>query len=150
MKEDEIDATQVGRSMDVLVAKVIFGWADIDNPSGPDYLLPPEGSWGNKRGQWYKVPHFSRYIEPAWQVIEKITHSLDEIISDAGEKYGYWSLDRLGYDCCPDEKHGDDGIHGQYRCIFSTNMSEDRRIDVFASADTAPLAICRAALKTKL
>lgn len=62
----------------------------------------------------------------------------------------YWVLDRLGYNCCQNGEPDVDGVHGQWRCHMSCNKSDEDKFDVFATADTAPLAICKCALLVAL
>lgn len=98
------------------------------------------------------IPFYSTDISDAWKIIEHLTKPLDEILDlETGDrKYGYWMLDRLGYNCCQDGKPDVDGAHGQWRCFMSCNIDDENRYDEFSTADSAPLAICKTALFVSL
>lgn len=136
-----------GREMDGLIAERIFGHTELEyvciSPILPNEKELVSIQGGNMK---FRVPYYSTEISHAWEIVEKITRSLDKLYTDDGEIYGYWTLDRLGYDCCQDGKLDIDGVHGQWRCRFSMNKSDEERIDNHATADTAALAICRASL----
>ena len=110
MTTQDIDKLEAGRELDALVAQAVFNEEvrqkravhDIDNLyiSGE---LP--------------LPQYSTDISAAWQVVEKIKHTLFIIRQDDAWFIG--SSDKLYHD----------------------NMN------IISEAPTAPLAICRAALK---
>ena len=114
-----------GRELDALVAEKVMGYYKAT----PESIGRGVRCW-NKEGDCATTEFSpSTDIAAAWEVVEKLTKNLHEV------KDGEWVLDRLGY------------LDGQYRCWFAMNVSDDVRWDIFAEADTAPLAICLAALK---
>lgn len=133
MTHEEIDAMPAGREMDALVAEKVMEWSTwYDNRVE---LYPPEGSEEN-RGRWTKrggilmpalIPSYSTSIADAWLVVEKIKGSSDQdlfTIQQEDMHPGLWEAGWMEY--LPYE--------GGYLKLSSV-------------AATAPLAICRAALK---
>jgi len=131
-----IDEMPAGREMDVRVALEVFNEPKPEKPpsytgsvSGIyNYFEPtPWRAWQpecvNGEWEWVPVP-FSEKIVYAWEVIEKL-HA-------AGR---FMHLDALGFD---GEK---------WRCFFAWTQIEKQQYPWIGEADTAPLAICRAALK---
>lgn len=135
-----------GPELDALVAVLIFKWTWAVFPEGR-YLLPPthkyfnavpranlgderfEQYWADQFAQGYApmVPPFSISIAAAWEVVEKFT--------PVG----------IAVHCCRRAEWGD----ARWRCIIavSSRMAAFPWSEVVASADTAPHAICLAALK---
>jgi len=76
--------------------------------------------WETDKTYWEKdaIPHYSTDIAAAWLVVEKMNNPRVAIESSENEKYGKWFV-----------MFGDDLENGAF-------------------ADTAPLAICLAALRT--
>lgn len=150
--EEKIHGTWAGNYLDYLVHAHVFGFECFEMQWCP---LPPPSIGFN---QWvskdefdnvYYIPSYSTNIQDAWTIIEKLTKPLDEFIDiEKGECFSLdnWMLDRLGYDCCKNSEPDVDGVHGQYRCVFSRDRNAYERDSVFATGNTAPEAICKAAL----
>jgi hypothetical protein len=141
----EITAFPPGRALDALVAEHVMGLmvkpiTFIDG-RGP---RPERGTVGKP----YKmadgrmgvsaliIPSYSTEMAAAWEVVEKITQSIVEA------KEGQWWLDGLGFN--PDDTS--DPRTDRWRCWFTSERG-GARIEASAEADTAPLAICLAALR---
>mgnify|MGYP001597782927 CR=1 FL=1 len=123
LTEEQVLKLYADEKTDTLVEEYIFGGKKI----------------------WATTRPFSINIQSAWEIVDKITKSLDEGLDKEGT-LGFFTLDRLGYDCC---KNGNPIDHGQYRCYFAYDSKEDEnRKDYMATADTPELAIVRAALLT--
>jgi|SRR3990170_898451 len=79
----------------------------------------------------FDTPRFSTDISAAWEVVEKFDYlylfRLDHPIEDYAGRIGRWEA----------------------KLVFKEKRGVDKRF-YYALADTAPLAICRAALKAKL
>ena len=122
-----MDKLESGRELDDLVAEKVMG-----------YRIPVQESLiGN---EWSPIPHYSTDIAAAWQVIEKLTSQnagpdkacIEAIINTP--KYPGWPT----YVRDGEEEHQDEW------CVEWVDGIDT--IDV-AFGKTAPLAICRAALK---
>lgn len=140
---EEIDKMESGPEMDALIAEKVMGLI----PCASRFYMPLiAGAWdeihcehidAGKSGICFdpdpdKVPRYSTSIATAWKVVEKVAQL------NAEKKEGWGSFD-LG-DRIKDGKV-------EYYAIFSgKNLPNSNEV----SADTAPLAICRAALKATL
>ena len=121
MNNDEILNMPAGREMDVLVAE-LADWKKVpsaDDPAGWCWLVP-HGS--TRASTTDSIPPFSSDISAAWQVVEKHPH--------------YFSLHRSNETGFAPAPWGDT----LWRCRFYAPGKFE------AKAETAPLAICRAAL----
>lgn len=114
---------QAGRELDELIATKVMGWRkEIVYP--PTELMPPYYIWVNPMDSDNCLPKFnpSTNIADAWEVVEKMLEQ--------------------GYDMRLDYLYA----HETYICLF------DKAIPYYSEggeyANTAPLAICLAALKT--
>lgn len=146
MTPEEIDKLEAGRELDALVAEKVMGlvmleetyqtWETFDGwtmqaPETFNYWapseLPPEERMFLKR----KHPYFSRSIAAAWQVVEKL--KFDPRSPD-------WDGER------------DFAIHfnGNVWKAGYYDSGYDNCFDFHAEAKTAPLSICRFALKVVL
>lgn len=121
--EVDIDAIEAGRILDALIAERVMGWTFVSHncyvPYGKDTCgYNPSGKGGFHNDGRMPIPKYSTEIAAAWEVVEKLELAVLPAIYD-----GYkWAA-------CTDAE-------GYY---YS---------DKFCSqADTAPLAICRAALE---
>lgn len=128
MTRDEIINMPAGREMDVLVAEKVFGWTDIEKKplyDEPDFFgISPE--LASDLTMEY-VPNYSKYIQDAWKVVEKIgekenaqLYLCTNFSSEFGNKF--------------------------YVEIFINWDGEVEKIVTSATAETVPLAICRVAL----
>lgn len=119
-----------GREMDALVAEKVMGWKWRGSSHSPATLLPSEWdgvAWGSATPTGFVRP-YSTNIEAAWEVFEKliaIRPDLDlgkrHVEADDGESYPYlWAVIR--------------------RDAWSAE-------EYVGWGETAPEAICRAALK---
>lgn len=124
----DYDKLEAGRELDALVAKKVMEWCqeyayDLDGNmepmwKEPEYLVPPNSDEAKK------TPRFSTDIAAAWKVIITLY-----------SKRWFADIDNLEVD-------------GKlmWGCLLWTG--DGRAADsVYSDADTAPLAICRAALK---
>lgn len=106
-----------GRELDALVAEKVMG----------DYISDREGEPGSWRGpDFTPLPQYSTDISAAWEVVEKIINHSD---------YVCWELSS--------EWKGD-GAKSDYPFYARFCLGNG---DKTAGADTAPHAICIAALK---
>lgn len=114
---------EAGRELDALVAERVMGWMSVGLRARYGMLA---ADWRghdplSRVGPEFEcaVPHYSTDIAAAWQVVEKVQASGHRVCL-----YRQWN--------------------GQYHCVFGTafapNFPGERH------ADTAPLAICLAAL----
>jgi hypothetical protein len=129
------DTMEAGREMDALVAEKVMGWTKgIREGMPPVWYTPePDGMWYVHRLCVTWCPSAPDRISDAWEVVEKLTaggNGCFELQRDFGGRFNASFYIVLS----DDDPRGEDGRYGnwQYEC-------ED--------ADTAPLAICRAALK---
>lgn len=116
-----------GRELDALVAEKVMGWIWFPkDDEGPRYLASPDP---NSMYVWYPGsgvgthPLYSTSIAAAWEV-------WDKLIADG------WYPDVI-------TSHVSDGL--DYRCELHRGGDGDGDY-VISHADTAPLAICLAAL----
>ena len=118
----DIDTLQAGPELDALVAEKVMGWAFADGcwnePSGPRRAHP--------RSVYNHFPYYSTDIAAAWEVIEKLPGPGIALFKTYN---GGWQA-RTKVCNYPGSMH----VIENDCCIFS-------------DAPTAPLAICRAALK---
>lgn len=157
MTREEILAMPAGREMDALVAEHIFGYRWVQAPKhdakGPlpeqgRVLAPPD--LPEDMIHWPPIgvvgPHFftavhrwSERIESAWKLVE---HFRDASPRRAILNDGTYYQPRF------EIQTGDGGHNGPpFFCAFELPGGIDSRC---AWGDTAPLAICRAALMTVL
>ena len=104
-----VDEHEASRCMDDWVAEKVMGWQLVYD----EWMQGREPTY--QPNEW----HPSRFMDAAWDVVEKIAQRCILII-----------------DCVPSAKS------------FVVHL-EDFEHKVRAEADTAPLAICRAAIKAK-
>jgi hypothetical protein len=115
----DVDKMEAGRELDLLIAvKVMGGRLDGDSYTDGSRCWP--------------VPPYSTDLAAAWKVWEKFQHQskrLHYVFPDNAEEGHYevlWS-------------HGPQSSR--------SGMSLNRKGEVWAEGETAPLAICRAALR---
>jgi len=113
---------QVGRELDALVAEKVMGVLEIIpyGTSEGDFFCVL-GYTQDGGGISEPLKHYSTSISAAWEVVEKVNQQMD--LGFLPDKDG-----RLQYDC----SFGPDNTERNPTCNY---------------ADTAPLAICLAALK---
>jgi hypothetical protein len=114
---------KAGRELDALIAEQVMGWT---KRSIPDEIVGPEWYWCSEAGPKQLVSSWrpSTEIHWAWMVVERLRgqHCCTKLYSD----HGYvWE--------CTLIKEFDDPHAGEQ--------------PLFGQAETAPLAICLAALK---
>lgn len=140
MTVDEIDKLEAGREVDELIAKNVMDCTVQRRGLNIQCkCLPPTP--GHRAIETCRhmgepsdsINYYSTDIGAAWEVIEKICKPIEPFIE------GQFWLDGLGFTC-----KGHD--EGRWRCMITTERKE-QRVEVSADAETAPLAICRAALK---
>ena len=129
MTRDEILAMEAGRELDALVAEKVMGFAimrENDMPVMRNSFYDPRLI--GIGGQRLPPPLFSADIAPAWGVVEQLVGEdragpglYFQMTHDWNEGYGTWAT-------------------------FDWKGVTDTHPLYTARADTAPLAICRAAL----
>ena len=131
-----IDQMPAGREMDSLVAERVMRIAVFSKQYSPSIQIPcPDNKPGCMVAHFKPVPHYSTDIADAWEVVEKITSKQcgdadDFYVFEIIKRYQQWSV----------------YIHhplwnGRYNELSPIYEMHE------AVADTAPLAICRAALR---
>ena len=128
---------QAGRELDALVAERVMGyvWKD-ESPSGR-FLNSPEG-WpagyvpqGSSEMTWTShLPHYSTDIAAAWLVVERL---MNVDADDASHRY------------CLDFRADREPWGSDAPFVVEIRTQNAKRL-AYVSADTMPLAICRAAL----
>lgn len=110
---------KAGRELDALVAKKVMGFCRYRLQQGS---FDRDDLWGEceNANHWFGLPCYSKDIAAAWQVVEKVLNN------------------RL-FDFDLSTSDGSES----WRAFFRMHAP------VVAFADTAPLAICLAALKAK-
>ncbi len=123
MTDEEIDQMEAGPEMDALVAEFMIGWRRApseDDPAGWCWVT----EHGRTRGSATALmPTYSTNIAAAWQVVEKLKERFSSVLVETNPRQYYVDIVT------------DKGTPSYYRTVAD------------AEADTAPLAICRAALK---
>ncbi len=141
---------EAGRELDALIAEKVMGWRWF-RFLNKCYLIPPrntetgfdpahvlshwdgEGKEGTPDLEWttlssypnFRLRHYSTDIAAAWEVVEKV------------QANGWtFHVDDVGFN---------NGIEGKWRVLLTEAETGDKH--VFADGDTAPHAICLAALK---
>ena len=131
-----IDDMPAGRELDALVAEKVMGWCitawNDGEPWGNREVFPPFEPINGipadcdciSHSEAGEPPHYSTDIAAAWEVVEKL---------DGGGERGtfWWMISSPGNDT-----------------MYSARIFEGSVEIVGAMAPTAPLAICRAALRT--
>ena len=129
-----IDEMPAGREMDALLAEKIMGYtlSELSLPAYPKYKLFDIES-GEFSGYVKEVPHYSTDIADAWEVVKRmpIPFKLEKCWEKA------YQIGPEGWSACWCTDADCEGCNENSRC---TNGD-----DVWA--ETAPLAICRYALK---
>ena len=129
-----IDEMPAGREMDALLAEKIMGYtlSELSLPAYPKYKLFDIES-GEFSGYVKEVPHYSTNIADAWEVVKRmpIPFKLEKCWEKA------YQIGPEGWSACWCTDADCEGCNENSRC---TNGDD-------AWAETAPLAICRYALK---
>jgi hypothetical protein len=129
-----IDEMPAGREMDALKAEKIMGYtlSELSLPAYPKYKLFDIES-GEFSGYVKEVPHYSTDIADAWEVVKRmpIPFKLEKCWEKA------YQIGPEGWSACWCTDADCEGCNENSRC---TNGDD-------AWAETAPLAICRYALK---
>ena len=125
----------MSREIDVQVAEKVMGWTkyvSADHTQSHVKVLREMGiiyGWRiGKKDIGLDVPHFSTDIAAAWQVVEKMS------------KRGFWCQIRNEF-----EAHGGPDCWAGFTPHSTTGWNGAP--DHWTQADTAPMAICLAALK---
>lgn len=126
---------KAGRGLDALIAEKVMGWSDVRQGhyrGSPEswYGRPPEiPGWEspqNKEKGISILPWYSRDIDAAWQVVERM------------RDLGWWYT--LTDVCCS----------GQHQVEFRRTGERGVHHFQYVFADTVPVAICQAALMVTL
>lgn len=136
-----------GRELDALVAEKVMGWikrVSADHTSSTIKALRAMGivyAWRDAKGKerGLDVPHYSTDIAVAWEVVERMHKGIDP---SKEAPYQYLTLVCVGT------------YHDRWAASFDFDLTHewyDHHVIVLypyaARGDTAPLAICLAALK---
>lgn len=115
------------RELNALIAEKVFGWSGPAEVLGLHlYMDDPEGNSG-------EVPEYSTDIAAAWEVVERVSAGLNKFAREfwiQRENVGKFPEFEWSYSACFQKDHSD------HSCAYH------------ATAETAPHAICLAALKT--
>ena len=119
---------KAGKEVDTLVAEKLMGWHSAHNEAYPLQWTTPTGlvTWEHTSYGAFKP---SSDIATAWELLEKMRL-----------KYGHVVVAWHPFDAIPDGEGGDYAVYSHWSCYIE-EVGE-------ATADTAPLAICLAALKS--
>lgn len=119
-----IDEMKAGREMDALVAEKVMGWKRfaVCDKLHPPYMEETRHTFA------HGFPDYSTDITAAWEVAEKMRVAVMPIDG------GGWAAKDISIDA----------THGTELYIIP---GSDEECYGWTKADTAPLAICRAALK---
>lgn len=122
----DVDSMPAGREMDAMVAERVMGWklnmgGRVVRPDGSSFKGPVEDRWldPNPHYQQYSLAPYSTDIAAAWKVVEKMLE--------------------LDFHCVLGARS-----RSAYACYFTKDPHAKTETDYTSSA---PLAICRAALK---
>ena len=131
MTDEEIDAMEAGQELDLLVAKLVMGWRNLEYRPGRNdgRSFSPQGHYGEgPDGSCYLTHGYSTNIASAWLVVEKID-GLNFVLSV--------ELATI--------RKGRRGCH----VIIGRRIPNRAPLceHITVQAETFPLAICRAALK---
>ena len=131
MNAGQIREMEAGRELDALVAEKVMGWTMGDYEPGLYYTTRPGGPVAVISPTWTPRMPFHRFlpstdIAAAWEVVERL-YDLRWIIG-----LGSLAQNPRGWRC--------------ELCNMWEDDFERAPSDIEANADTAPLAICRAAL----
>lgn len=124
---------EAGKLLDKLIAEKIFGCSPQRNITANGFecgCLPMNPEHERMKSGWSSIPFYSTDIAEAWKVVEKIAN---------------WKFTLTWkYEYEPDKE-------GKEQRFYATAIFDpiliDRREYLFAQGDTAPEAICLAALK---
>lgn len=128
MTLDQIDKLEAGNQVDVLIQEMIF----------QTFVRPPPNEHGTCLSIAYtmdydEVPPYSTSIEAAWRVVEKM-------LNHGGKMY---QIEMKGYaDGFIVKFHENPPVDWCLSKYWDANNDKDA-----SKGDTAPLAICKAALK---
>jgi hypothetical protein len=124
-----IDQLPAGREMDALVAEKVMGWIGIEGKHGHPLEKGPfkDCDCPSHSYQRQEIPHYSSDIAAAWEVAEKLGLAIIPQSSKNGFRWLACDVKLISY-------------KGDRIEVFPVDDTE-------YSCDTAPLAICRAALK---
>jgi len=120
----DIDKLEAGPELDALVAARVMGLTVVRDPVSERGV-----SIGEAGPKGFDLKKYSTEIAAAWEVLEKLRCMLSK------GKFGWVHV-------CAGPKN--DGWEVQF---VQAKFMEPGEIDFFLQAETAPLAICRAALK---
>lgn len=127
---------KAGRKLDALIAERVMGWRLEDYGEGSIYFYAPRGTCGASCDHHlHLLPEFSTDIADAWSVVEKMK----------ADK-GFISI--TFYEDYPNKRTPSQGMDGPpYKAHWSVSGLGIGYQEGKIAADTAPHAICLAALK---
>lgn len=109
-----------GKELDALIAEEVMGYEVVECD---DDIITIQSMSG-----WVRVPDYSTDLAAAWQVVEKLDQMMPKTWS--------FSLHGSGTEWCV----GIDSNDGQF-------LQNAAGVQIYQQAETAPLAICLAAIK---
>ena len=124
-----VDEMPAGQELDVLIAEKVLGWIRHEQETEWDHIISVHWTMPNSTTV-LDFPRFSQDIAAAWEVVEQITRPYGVSLRLVGPEYA-------------DDWTFSSGWHATFiesRYTF-TDVGEG------STADTASLAICRAAYK---
>lgn len=140
---DYPDNPEAGPALDMLIAEHVMGWTEVEIDTAPGSVDLPMGTHPDPDWPFGRqvIPHYSTDIREAWAVVEWMrTRYWMVRVQEQPDGYPWlWST----------------GVEGEevkdYRkaCVSLHWVSPDRsfRHHIDTTAATAPLAICKAALR---
>lgn len=136
MTRDEITAIASGRQLDRLVATLVFGWTVCDGDDDPESLSPA-------RCSRYNTPHetvlrFSSDVGDAWRVVE---HCRSEGRGIEIARYTWDTRWHVSFSLTAAQSEAEPD---------RAPAAGAQRFRPGANGETFPLAVCRAALLTRL
>lgn len=131
-----IDELKAGRELDALVAEKVMGWEVCNSERG----APPRKTWDkNTIAMSCPIPHYSTDIAAAWEVLCKFKRNNPW---ECGDILLVWG--NYGEDGAPKAPHGQ--ICYPQKLAWLCRI-ENEKGEYVGIAESAPLAICLAALK---
>lgn len=132
-----------GRELDALIAEKVMGWNWVNVFSNALMIVPPIGDKLRHAHKYVdkgipdNMPHYSTNIADAWLVVEKLKGmGFGVTINEVCKRSGFYKYN--------------DNVLGYWHCNFTVSDKDDNDKLLKTNpeiAETAPLAICLAALK---
>lgn len=144
MTRDEVLNMKAGVEMDAVVFANVFGKMAFRAQGGEwmvrerDYLEKGDAYYVDENQNDVRLPRYSSDILAAWEVVERINEMIFNDNLTLYDDYNYLTLVHTGRTT---------GYAASFDCLLSDEWFEDiSKYKYAARGDSAPLAICRAAL----